>query len=367
MHHSSLTFALFFCSAFLFSITNAQYVIDPSLKNLMMDAHNILRNAVYIPVNLTWSDSLAQEAYRRTLDQQAICGLTHNGVTRTLGENLAMASGSNITEDITKRLLNLWISEGYKPNDYSHWTQMAWSGTREVGCALKVGPPQCQFVFLTCEYYPPGNVVGRSPWSDSGIPPNFASITNLPALTLTNHPETLFPTLYNPSATASPTILPFTPYTTTSISTTTTTSTSLTSYVTVTFTQGTTSTITTSRMTTMTIPVTTTITRTVTQAVPTMVPWPVQVPSSPPVFKTWPVSINGDKTIRALYILLIEFTRLFPNGIVSSFQRDPVGTGKTVVDIYNALSTSSLSYSISTYMIVVISFVSVWTALRLTR
>lgn len=49
---------------------------------------------------------------------------------------------------------------------YSHFTQMVWKGTTELGCAIAL----CDGIFdasfgkasyMVCEYNPPGNVIGQ--------------------------------------------------------------------------------------------------------------------------------------------------------------------------------------------------------------
>ncbi|KAJ1515317.1 hypothetical protein HMI54_012531 [Coelomomyces lativittatus] len=136
-----------------------------------------LRNATSIPNALTWSDNLESVALTRAKDLRDHCSLSHLN-NWMYGENLAMGNGSDMNSTVAARFINLWIQEGYTPGQYSHWTQMDWSGSQWLGCAMAVGDPLvgCPYVFFACEYDPPGNVQGRTPWTDVSFPPPFPSI-----------------------------------------------------------------------------------------------------------------------------------------------------------------------------------------------
>jgi len=67
--------------------------------------------------------------------------------------------------------IKLWTDEepDYNPGnpDPSHYTQVVWKGSRQVGCALaSCSNLQGAFAkadYYVCEYYPPGNVIGEFP------------------------------------------------------------------------------------------------------------------------------------------------------------------------------------------------------------
>ncbi|KAJ7794826.1 PR-1-like protein, partial [Mycena leptocephala] len=78
-------------------------------------------------------------------------------------ENLAAGTGDFTIQDA----INAWTSEAsqYDPNNPqpSHYTQVVWKGTKQVGCAeatcfpASFGPAQ----YYVCGYFPAGNVIGQ--------------------------------------------------------------------------------------------------------------------------------------------------------------------------------------------------------------
>ncbi|NTZ42121.1 SCP-like extracellular [Altererythrobacter sp. SALINAS58] len=88
-----------------------------------------------------------------------------------LGENIW---GGTPGKFGAKRMVRAWIAEkrhfkhGVFPansstsnvQDVSHYTQIIWRETREVGCSTSTGENE---QILVCRYNSPGNVVGRRP------------------------------------------------------------------------------------------------------------------------------------------------------------------------------------------------------------
>jgi len=125
-----------------------------------LTAHNTVR-AQHGAVPLTWSDSLSHVA-QAWADG---CKFQHSG--GQFGENLAAGTGDSYT---IKTAVQSWADEAsqYDPNNpqYSHFTQMVWKGTTQLGCAHQ----DCSGIFganyglahyHVCEYSPPGNVIGE--------------------------------------------------------------------------------------------------------------------------------------------------------------------------------------------------------------
>ncbi|TBU64989.1 PR-1-like protein [Dichomitus squalens] len=133
--------------------------------NAYLTAHNSIR-AQHGAAPLTWSDSLAAAA--QTWANK--CVFKHSGGTLgPFGENLAAGTGSSY--DIAAAVKS-WTDEvsEYDPNNPvpSHFTQVVWKGSTQVGCAVQ----ECSGIFaasfglakfFVCEYSPQGNIIGEFP------------------------------------------------------------------------------------------------------------------------------------------------------------------------------------------------------------
>ncbi|KIM48031.1 hypothetical protein M413DRAFT_439732 [Hebeloma cylindrosporum] len=125
-------------------------------------AHNSVRSQ-HGAVDLTWSDDLAAKAQQWANG----CQFKHSGGSLgPFGENLAAGTGSYSFQSG----MDAWVAEisEYNPNNPvpSHFTQVVWKGTTQVGCAVstcsgifdaKFGPAQ----YYVCEYSAQGNIIGR--------------------------------------------------------------------------------------------------------------------------------------------------------------------------------------------------------------
>jgi len=112
---------------------------------------------------LTWSDELASKAQQWANN----CVFKHSqGKLGPFGENLAAGSGTFTIQDGIKA----WTDEekDYDPSNpqASHYTQVVWKGSKQVGCAVQ----SCNGIFASsfgaaefyvCEYSPAGNVIGE--------------------------------------------------------------------------------------------------------------------------------------------------------------------------------------------------------------
>ncbi|KAJ7783468.1 PR-1-like protein [Mycena maculata] len=125
-----------------------------------LQAHNSVRSQ-HGAVPVTWSNDAASKAQFWANK----CTNTHSGGTLgPFGENLAAGTGSfGIAQAV-----GAWAAEvsEYNANDPvpSHFTQMVWKATTEIGCAVAT----CNGIFAgfgaaqyyVCEYSVQGNVIG---------------------------------------------------------------------------------------------------------------------------------------------------------------------------------------------------------------
>ncbi|PCH33574.1 PR-1-like protein [Wolfiporia cocos MD-104 SS10] len=115
-------------------------------------------------VPLTWNNTLAAAAQ----DWANGCVFQHSGgKLGPYGENLAAGTGSSYGINAA---MSSWTDEEsqYDPNNpqASHYTQVVWKATTQVGCAMQecngIFPPEYGTAqYYVCEYYPQGNVIGE--------------------------------------------------------------------------------------------------------------------------------------------------------------------------------------------------------------
>lgn len=123
-----------------------------------LDAHNTLR-AAYGADALSWSDTLASVAQNWANG----CVFEHSG--SQYGENLAAGTGDYTIPSA----MQLWADEASSYNasnpEFSHFTQMVWKSTTELGCAVATCNDLVEgwgsSKFYVCNYNPAGNVIGE--------------------------------------------------------------------------------------------------------------------------------------------------------------------------------------------------------------
>ncbi|GAA6008952.1 uncharacterized protein JCM10292_006574 [Rhodotorula paludigena] len=139
------------------------------IRDAVLNEHNTFR-AQHGAAPLSWSPTLAEAA----LKWGSRCVFQHSqGAVGPYGENLAASAGSGVTINTALQGIRAWEAEApeYDPNNpvYSHFTQMVWKSTTQLGCAQVSCPAGSIFPaqygvnsYLVCEYNPPGNVYPAS-------------------------------------------------------------------------------------------------------------------------------------------------------------------------------------------------------------
>jgi pathogenesis-related protein 1 len=130
----------------------------------MLAAHNAVRSRVGV-APLRWSVRLAARAQEWADNLLAHRRFAHRP-NSPYGENLFEMMGAAAS---SAQVVNAWAEES-RNYDYSsnrcrgmcgHYTQIVWSETREVGCAVARSVGREVWV---CNYDPAGNVVGKRPY-----------------------------------------------------------------------------------------------------------------------------------------------------------------------------------------------------------
>lgn len=128
------------------------------------DAHNDVRKKVGV-APLRWSAALARHA-QQWADHLASkgCALEHHR-SDAYGENLFWSSAASSPSEVVAE----WAAEAQHYDHgknrcrgtCGHYTQVVWSSSRTLGCGMaRCGEAQ----IWVCNYDPPGNVVGESPY-----------------------------------------------------------------------------------------------------------------------------------------------------------------------------------------------------------
>lgn len=154
----------FFMAIYLVGLTLTHVSLAQNSHQNMVDAHNAARAEVGVGP-ITWNRTL--EAYAQDYANKRIgdCNLEHS--MGPYGENLA--EGYETLSGVDA--VTMWVSE--KPNyDYNsnscvgdeclHYTQVVWRNSVHLGCARV----KCDngWIFVICNYDPPGNYVGERPY-----------------------------------------------------------------------------------------------------------------------------------------------------------------------------------------------------------
>ncbi|KAJ7233920.1 CAP domain-containing protein [Mycena rebaudengoi] len=128
-----------------------------------LDIHNTERSK-HGAGPLVWNNTLADAA--QTWANK--CTATHSGGSLgPFGENLSWGTGGYSIADALQALID--EASDYDPNhpEFSHWTQMVWKSSTNLGCAVSTCNNLFDFqkfgatLYYVCEYWPAGNVEGQ--------------------------------------------------------------------------------------------------------------------------------------------------------------------------------------------------------------
>ena len=143
--------------------------------NGMVALHNKVRAGATPTPNppltpFTWSEEDAKVA-QAWADK---CEYNHNPDNGGRGENIFASGGAASAEAVVKAWADEAAQYTYETNKCSgvcgHYTQIVWSSTTALGCAMKActtGSPFKGFPnweLWVCNYSPPGNYQGKRPY-----------------------------------------------------------------------------------------------------------------------------------------------------------------------------------------------------------
>lgn len=145
-----------------------------NFEERLLAAHNSERAKLGLPP-LYWSADLAKGAEEWAFHLALTGRFEHSPTapgTDLAGENIWGGTANSFT---IENMVELWVAEkkyfqrGTFPNnsttgnpgDVSHYTQVIWHGTREVGCGLSQSSGE---EVLVCRYTRPGNIYGEEPY-----------------------------------------------------------------------------------------------------------------------------------------------------------------------------------------------------------
>jgi pathogenesis-related protein 1 len=154
----------FLLALYIIGLTLTHVSLAGNDQKDFVNGHNAVRAKVGVPP-LKWNNTLAAYARKYANTRIAKCELEHsNG---PYGECIAEGFEELKAADAVK----LWASEkphyDHKSNkcvhgECGHYTQLVWRDTKRIGCARV----KCHngWMFVTCNYDPPGNYEGERPY-----------------------------------------------------------------------------------------------------------------------------------------------------------------------------------------------------------
>jgi len=143
--------------------TNVSSKISAAEAQHILNQHNCARQR-YGLSPLTWDWQLAASAQ----DHANQC-VWSEPPSSAYGENMAMSMGAPVNIDgwlVEEEFFNC-VSNQCLQEPCGHWTQVAWSGTKNVGCGKQTcarvqdAPGFLNAEIIVCRYTPPGNYIGQ--------------------------------------------------------------------------------------------------------------------------------------------------------------------------------------------------------------
>ncbi|CAL5067214.1 unnamed protein product [Urochloa decumbens] len=161
------------CLALLAIVAAAVLATPCAAQNSPQDFVN-LHNAARADVGVgpvSWDDTVAAFAQSYASQRAGDCALQHSSGSG-YGENIFVGGAG--ADWSASDAVGLWVAEkqwyDHGSNSCSapagqscgHYTQVVWRASTAIGCARVV----CNNggVFITCNYNPPGNFIGQSPY-----------------------------------------------------------------------------------------------------------------------------------------------------------------------------------------------------------
>jgi hypothetical protein len=153
------------------------------------EAHNAARRALGVDPELPaleWSEELAVYAQDWSDNLASRCGTIEHRMPNLYGENIAMRGSSRLIEPFSpEEAVAGWVAEDAcwdfgtiqgsescdaqcaadaNSNGCGHYTQVVWRNTRRVGCGYSVCQNGFTYEVWVCNYDPPGNFIGQTPY-----------------------------------------------------------------------------------------------------------------------------------------------------------------------------------------------------------
>ncbi|KAF9587688.1 hypothetical protein IFM89_004520 [Coptis chinensis] len=165
MKSAVLTFT---CMVGLLAHLHVVQAIDTPEKWVKL--HNDVRAKVGVGP-LRWNRTLENYAKNYAIKRSGDCELIHSH--GPYGENIYWGQGEGVTD--AAAAMRCWVDEEIDYYDYNantcidgkdclHYTQIIWKNTVQVGCGMAQCTTVANKVFISCNYYPPGNFVGQRPY-----------------------------------------------------------------------------------------------------------------------------------------------------------------------------------------------------------